>query len=125
NPSQPHISPQSVGGTLQYVQAPEQHLPARSGSPTAMSWHLWNAATHSKTIAIRRSKRSYERASMLKKFAQDLWIADGTVVSVAGFNYPTRMAVIKLSDSSLVVWSPIKLTEDLRVAVGALGPAAH
>ena len=32
---------------------------------------------------------------MLMPFAEDLWIADGPVIDVAGFRYPTRIAVIR------------------------------
>ncbi|MBR0757303.1 DUF4336 domain-containing protein [Bradyrhizobium jicamae] len=62
---------------------------------------------------------------MLKQFGQDIWIADGSNVAVAGFHYPTRMAVIKLSDGSLFIWSPIRLTDDLRAEVDALGSVQH
>ena len=34
----------------------------------------------------------------LQAFGQDIWIADGESVSVAGFHYPTRMAIIRLGD---------------------------
>ncbi|WP_424630221.1 DUF4336 domain-containing protein [Bradyrhizobium sp. SYSU BS000235] len=62
---------------------------------------------------------------MLKEFGREIWIADGPLVAVAGFHYPTRMAVIKLSDGSLFVWSPIKLTDGLRAAVDILGDVQH
>src|SRR5262249_17893261 len=42
-----------------------------------------------------------------------------------GFPYPTRMAVIRLSDGDLFVWSPVGLSQPLRVAVEALGPIRH
>lgn len=58
----------------------------------------------------------------LKDFAPGLWIADGpTVTAAAGFHYPTRMAVIRLSCGGLFIWSPLPLTDDLRAAVDALG----
>jgi hypothetical protein len=62
---------------------------------------------------------------MLKQFGHDLWIADGPNVAVAGFHYPTRMAVIKLSDGSLFIWSPIKPTDSLRAEVDAVGQVRH
>lgn len=59
---------------------------------------------------------------MLTEFADDIWIAEGpTLVAAAGFQYPTRMAVIRLSGGRLFVWSPVALTESLRAAVTALG----
>jgi hypothetical protein len=35
------------------------------------------------------------------------------------------MAVIRLSDGGLFIWSPIKLTDDLRAEVEALGEVRH
>jgi len=35
---------------------------------------------------------------MLKEFGSEIWTADGTdVVAALGFDYPTRMAVIRLA----------------------------
>lgn len=62
---------------------------------------------------------------MLQPFAQDLWIADGPIADVAGFRYPTRMAVIRLVDGGLFVWSPTALDDVLKTAVDALGPVRH
>ena len=62
---------------------------------------------------------------MLKSFGPEIWIADGSEVAVAGFRYPTRMAVIRLANGELFVWSPIKLTDDLRKAVAAFGHVRH
>ncbi len=58
---------------------------------------------------------------MLRPFDDGIWIADGPVAVVAGFRYPTRMAVIRLSDGALFIWSPIALSDGLRAAVEALG----
>jgi hypothetical protein len=58
---------------------------------------------------------------MLKQFGPEIWIADGPLVSTGGFHYATRMAVIRLSDGSLFIWSPIQLTDGLRAEVDALG----
>lgn len=58
----------------------------------------------------------------LQPFGQDIWIADGETVSVAGFNYPTRMAVMRLASGGLFIWSPTALTDELRSEVEALGP---
>ncbi|WP_304188266.1 DUF4336 domain-containing protein [Phenylobacterium aquaticum] len=62
---------------------------------------------------------------MLKPFGEDIWTADGPITGVAGFHYPTRMAVIRLQDGSLFLWSPTALTQDLRAAVDALGEVQH
>lgn len=59
----------------------------------------------------------------LKHFGPEIWIADGPVVTAAaGFHYPTRMAVIRLADGGLFVWSPVALSDKLRTEVEALGP---
>ncbi len=62
---------------------------------------------------------------MLQAFAENIWIADGPVADVAGFRYPTRMAVIRLADGGLFVWSPTALDAELVAAVRALGPMRH
>lgn len=62
---------------------------------------------------------------MLKSFGPAIWIADGTEAVMAGFRYPTRMAVMQLADGSLFVWSPIDLTDALKTSVDVLGPVRH
>lgn len=59
--------------------------------------------------------------SALEPFGENIWIASGACVESAGFRYPTRMALIRLSDGGLFVWSPIALTEALRSEIDALG----
>jgi hypothetical protein len=61
----------------------------------------------------------------LRQFGPEIWIADGPVASFHGFPYPTRMAVIRLSDGSLFVWSPVALSDSLRASVDSLGPTRH
>lgn len=62
---------------------------------------------------------------MLEKLGPDLWVADGGIVSFFGFDYPTRMAVVRLEDGGLWVWSPIALTAEIEAEVRALGPVRH
>jgi hypothetical protein len=53
----------------------------------------------------------------------DLWLAEGPVVRfLRFFPYPTRMALIRLRDGGLLVWSPIALGEELAKEVESLGP---
>jgi hypothetical protein len=60
--------------------------------------------------------------AVLKELGPEIWIVDGpTVTAAAGFHYPTRMAVIRLSSGGLFIWSPILLTDDLRAEVNTLG----
>jgi hypothetical protein len=58
---------------------------------------------------------------MLQPFGRNIWITDGETVAVAGFRYPTRMAVIKLPDGNLFVWSPTAMSDGLRAEMEALG----
>ncbi|MBL1140519.1 MAG: DUF4336 domain-containing protein [Proteobacteria bacterium] len=58
---------------------------------------------------------------MLKEFGPSLYLADGPTVSFFGFPYPTRMAVVRLSNDTVWVWSPIRLTEELASAVEEIG----
>ena len=61
----------------------------------------------------------------LRDFGPGLWLADGSQVSVGGFVYPTRAAIIRLGDGDLLVWSPIALSDALRGEIDALGPLRH
>lgn len=63
--------------------------------------------------------------AVLVQFGREIWTADGPVVSFYGFAYPTRMAVIRLSDGSLFIWSPVALSDSLRAAVDALGEVRY
>ncbi len=60
-------------------------------------------------------------------FGSEIWLLDGPAVTgAAGFQFPTRMAVVRLpGDGGLWVWSPVALTQDVRVAIDALGPVRH
>jgi hypothetical protein len=62
---------------------------------------------------------------MLERFGHDIWIADGGIVSFFGYDYPTRMAAIRLADGGLWLWSPVAPTPDLLKAVRELGPVEH
>jgi len=63
---------------------------------------------------------------MLTPFGTDIWLADGpAVTAIAGFHYPTRMSVIRLTDGGLFLWSPVALTPALLAAVRLLGPVRH
>lgn len=61
---------------------------------------------------------------MLEPFGSEMWLASGPTLSVAGFRYPTRMAIIRLNEDKLFVWSPVALSDDLREAVDGLGDVA-
>lgn len=60
-------------------------------------------------------------------FGPQLWLFDGPIVTgAAGFQFPTRMAVVRLpNEGGLWVWSPVALTKEVRSAVDALGTVSH
>ena len=62
---------------------------------------------------------------MLELLDSRIWLADGGVVSFKGFDYPTRMAVVRLSDGGLWLWSPVQKTEALEEQVRTLGQVRH
>jgi hypothetical protein len=61
----------------------------------------------------------------LRRFGDDLWIADGPIVNFFSFPYPTRMALVRLSDGGLWIWSPIHLDSQLSDEVEGVGKPAH
>lgn len=62
---------------------------------------------------------------MLQPFGEEIWIAAGPIAPAFGFRYPTRMAVIRLEDGALFIWSPVALSPELKAAVGALGTVRY
>jgi len=62
---------------------------------------------------------------MLEEFGPSIYVADGPSVPFYGFPYPTRMAVVRLADGDVWVWSPVELTDELIDAVNAIGPVRH
>ena len=51
--------------------------------------------------------------------------AEGENVSFFGIPYPTRSVIARLENGDLWVWSPVKLTADLRAEVDRLGSVRH
>jgi hypothetical protein len=62
---------------------------------------------------------------MLEEFGPSLYVVDGPTVSFLGFPYPTRMVIVRLTDGSAWVWSPVALTPDLERTVNAIGPLRY
>lgn len=63
---------------------------------------------------------------MPQEFGPEIWIVDGPrVEGAAGFDFPTRMAIIRLADGGLWIWSPTELTDALRDWIAATGPVRH
>ena len=59
--------------------------------------------------------------TVLHPIAENLWLVDGPGLSVYGLPFSTRMAIVRLRDGGLWLWSPIQLDEDLRREVRSLG----
>jgi hypothetical protein len=62
---------------------------------------------------------------MLEPLGPCLWFADGGIVSFNGFDYPTRMVVVRLASGELWLWSPIEKTAAIEEEVRALGRIRH
>ena len=62
---------------------------------------------------------------MLDQVHDALWVAEGEIVPFFGFSYPTRSVIVQLANGDLWIWSPVKLTADLRHEVDSLGPVRH
>ena len=62
---------------------------------------------------------------VLEQVHDDLWVAEGEIVSFYGLAYPTRSVIVRLSKGDLWIWSPVKLTASLRTSVDCLGPVRH
>jgi hypothetical protein len=69
--------------------------------------------------------RSWEGKKMLEQVHEALWVAEGEIVSFFGISYPTRAVIARLANGDLWVWSPVKLTADLRTEVDRLGSVRH
>lgn len=62
---------------------------------------------------------------MMEQVQEKLWLVDGDIVSFWGFPYPTRSVIARLENGGLWIWSPIKLTDELRAQVDCLGRVDH
>jgi hypothetical protein len=81
---------------------------------------LWRDPAWPDRFMTVRGQQTLSTAT-LSPFGPEIWTTGGPTVYVAGFAYPTRMAVVRLSDGGLLVWSPVALTEPVRTEVLALG----
>lgn len=62
---------------------------------------------------------------MLQEFGKEIWIAAGPKVTVLGFDYSTRMAVLRMADGGLFIWSPTPFSPAMRYLLDTLGPVRH
>ena len=51
--------------------------------------------------------------AILQEFAENVWIVDGPPVRFLGMLFPTRMILVKLSDGSLWVNSPVSTEPEI------------
>lgn len=61
----------------------------------------------------------------LPAFAENVWIVDGPNVRDMGVMFTTRMAIVKLSDGSLWVNSPVSLPFDTLERIAECGPVKY
>ena len=61
----------------------------------------------------------------LQAFAKNVWLADGPSIRAMGMPFPTRMIVVKLSDGSLWVNSPVRVPHDKLDRITAFGPVRY
>ena len=64
------------------------------------------------------------RDDALVSFADGVWIGTEPV-RILGMPLTTSMAVLRLGDGSLLLYSPVRLTPERRAAVEALGHISH
>jgi Domain of unknown function (DUF4336) len=60
----------------------------------------------------------------MKQVAENLWLEERPL-KFYGMPFGTRMTIAKLKDGSLFVHSPVSLTTELRLEIGALGDVKH
>lgn len=62
--------------------------------------------------------------SALEKVADNLWV-HSVPHSFMGLHVGTRMTVVRLGAGSVLLYSPVPVTLDLKAAIDALGPVRH
>jgi hypothetical protein len=71
----------------------------------------------------------YEPIDTPKPVDRDIWVVDGPVIRMAWFGtsipFTTRMAVVRLGNGGLWLWSPLRPSAPLRARIDALGPVSH
>ncbi|MEM9456203.1 MAG: DUF4336 domain-containing protein [Myxococcota bacterium] len=61
---------------------------------------------------------------VLTEFAEGIWLTTAPV-KILGMPLSTTMTVLRLGDGSVLLHSPIPMTDECRAAVEALGPVKH
>lgn len=60
-----------------------------------------------------------------KPLADNVWVVDSGPISASGLKMPVRMTVVRLQDGELLLHSPTRYTNDLGMALDALGKVRH
>ena len=63
--------------------------------------------------------------SEISAFAKNIWIVDGPLVRDMGVLFTTRMTVLKLSDGSIWIESPVPASYDTLKHISDLGPVRY
>ncbi len=63
--------------------------------------------------------------SNLEAFAENIWLVDGPLVRDMGITFTTRMSIIKLSDGSLWLSSPVPVSFETLERISELGPVRY
>ena len=94
-----------------------------AASQNGLRYGDWEFGGAIAVVIVSAQKEAKIKVSkLLHEFGPAIWISNGPIVSFYGFGYPTRMALIKLSDGGLFVWSPVLLSAALKRDIDALGP---
>jgi len=64
-------------------------------------------------------------APLLQQVGQSIWTYQGSTVSFFGFPFSTRMTIVRLSNGELWVHSPVKMHDDLKNELSALGSVKY
>lgn len=67
----------------------------------------------------------YLPINILKPVDDDIWIVDGEVIDFYGTPFTTRMTIVRLENGDLFCHSPIRLTDQLKQQLAALGVVKH
>jgi hypothetical protein len=62
---------------------------------------------------------------VLNPVGEELWTVEGPIVSFYSFPYPTRMAIARLANRQLWLWSPIALSSELAEELEKLGEVRY
>ena len=67
-----------------------------------------------------------DHKASLVEFDKDIWTVEGPLVDFFGIPYPTRMVIIRLSNNTSWIWSPIEYSEPLLQEIELkAGPVRH